>query len=52
VLRKWAHADPDRIVWHLDELMRLRSQGKIEKPLAWLRAGLSRITDRSFSVQR
>ena len=42
LLRKWAHADPDRIVWHLDELMRLRVQGKIEKPLAWLRAGLKK----------
>jgi replication initiator protein len=40
ILRKWAHADPNRIAWHLDELVRLRSQGKIEKPLAWLRAGL------------
>jgi plasmid replication initiation protein len=41
-LRKWAHADPNRIVWHLDEVARLRKAGKVEKPLAWLRAGLKR----------
>ena len=39
-LRKWAHDDSNRIVWHLDELARLRRAGKVEKPLAWLRAGL------------
>jgi hypothetical protein len=42
VLLKWAHVDPNRIVWHLDELARLTVQGKVEKPLAWLRAGLKK----------
>jgi hypothetical protein len=41
-LRKWARSDPNRIEWHLDELARLRRAGKVEKPLAWLRAGLKR----------
>jgi plasmid replication initiation protein len=42
LLRKWAHTDPGRIVWHLEELARLSLQGKIDKPLAWLRAGLKK----------
>ena len=40
VLQKWAHADANRIVWHLDELARLRRERKVQKPLAWLRSGL------------
>ena len=42
ILRKWAHADPNRIVWHIDELARLKMEGKVHKPLAWLRAGLKK----------
>ena len=42
VLRKWAHNDPNRIVWHLDEVARLRKEGKVQTPLAWLRAGLKK----------
>jgi Initiator Replication protein len=40
LVRLYGGSDPHRIVWHLDEALRLHKAGKLKSPAAWILSGI------------